>query len=248
MSGLCLIGLTARPRKVFLVQYRAAGKVEREKLGDWFSELTAAQARKKADVIRGKVRDHRDPVGERKAAEAAARASEQQAKRAAEADAFTLRKLVQAWETRALSLRREGYRKEATARVRQGLAALLDRPAASLARTDAAAALEELATSRGAIAANRVMAYARACYGWAAKANLVEFEPIRCTCRPQWRERTGSRSDGRRGSEDLGGSRGASALPAWVHPVSAADPAATHRSSWRDVVGDQHRHGDVDDP
>lgn len=173
-----------RPRKVFLVQYRAAGKVRREKLGDWFSELTAAQARKKADVIRGKVRDHRDPVGERKAAEAAARASEQQAKRAAEADAFTLRKLVQAWETRALSLRREGYRKEATARVRQGLAALLDRPAASLARTDAAAALEELATSRGAITANRVMAYARACYGWAAKANLVESNPFAALAAP----------------------------------------------------------------
>jgi hypothetical protein len=57
-------------RKVFLVQYRADGKVRREALGGWGTELTAAQARRRAEGLRGKVRDGRDPVAERKAAAA----------------------------------------------------------------------------------------------------------------------------------------------------------------------------------
>ncbi len=126
----------------------------------------------------GQVRDRRDPVAERKAAAAAQRALEGEAKRVAVEDAFTVGKLVDAWEARALSLRREGYRKEATARVRQSLAGLLARPAAKVTRADAATALEMVAAERGAISGNRVMAYARACYGWALKANLLEVNPF----------------------------------------------------------------------
>ncbi len=164
-------------RKVFLLQYRAGDKVRREPLGDWGSELTTAQARRKAEALRGAVRDRRDPVGERKEAEAARRAAQMESKRVAVADAFTLEKLVQAWEERALSLRRASYRKEATARVRQGLAAHLQQPAAAFTRAQAAQALQAFATERGPIGANRLMAYARACYGWGIKANLVESNP-----------------------------------------------------------------------
>jgi integrase len=164
-------------RKVFLLQYRAGDKVRREPLGDWGSELTTAQARRKAEALRGAVRDRRDPVGERKEAEAASRAAQMERKRVSIADAFTLEKLVQAWEERALSLRRASYRKEATARVRQGLAAHLQQPAAAFTRSQAAQALQAFATERGPIGANRLMAYARACYGWGIKANLLDTNP-----------------------------------------------------------------------
>ena len=136
-------------RKVFLIQYRVDGKLRRETIGDWDSELTTAQARRRAEALRGQVRDRRDPVAERKAAAAARRLAEAEARLAEAADAFTLRKLVQAWESRALSLRREGYRKVATARIRQSLAALIDRPAAKVTRMDAAKALGEVAEERG---------------------------------------------------------------------------------------------------
>ena len=165
-------------RKVFLLQYRADGKVRRETIGDWGNELSTAQARRRAEALRGQVRDRRDPVAERKAAAAARRLVEAEKRLAEAVDAFTLQKLVDAWEARALSLRRDGYRKEATARVRQSLASLLDRPASKVSRVDAAKALTEIAEERGPIAANRLMAYARACYGWAIKANLLEANPF----------------------------------------------------------------------
>ena len=167
-----------RARRVFLLQYRADGKVRRETIGDWGTELSTTQARRRAEALRGQVRDRRDPVAERKAAAAARRLAEAETRLAEAADAFTLRKLVDAWEARALSLRRDGYRKEATARVRQSLASLLDRPAGKVSRKDAAKALGEIAEERGLIAANRLMAYARACYGWAIKANLLEVNPF----------------------------------------------------------------------
>jgi len=167
-----------RARKVFLVQYRAGAKVRREPLGEWGSELTTAQARRKAEALRGQVRDRRDPVAERRATTAAARAAEADAKRLAAIDAFTLEKLVMAWETRALSQRRDSYRKEATDRVRQGLEGWLQKPAVALSRGDAATLLQAAAEERGPIAANRLMAYARACYGWGIKAELVATNPF----------------------------------------------------------------------
>jgi integrase len=63
-------------------------------------------------------------------------------------------------------------------RVRQGLADWLPKPAASIGRTDAAALLQTIATERGPVAANRLMAYARACYGWGIKADLVTMNPF----------------------------------------------------------------------
>jgi integrase len=167
-----------RARKIFLFQYRAGDKVRREPLGEWGAELTAGQARRKAETLRGAVRDRRDPVAERKATAAAIRSAVEVGKRAAEADAFTLGKLVDAWEARALSLRRPGYSKEATTRVRQGLADWLTRPVTALTRSVAAAALQEAAKGRGAIAGNRLLAYSRACFGWGIKADLVTVNPF----------------------------------------------------------------------
>ena len=166
------------PRKVFLLQYRASGKVRREPIGDWSTELTATQARKRAETLRGKVRALEDPFASRKADVAAERAAAAERNRQKAVDTFTFDKLVVAWEMRALSSRRASYRKEATARLRQGLDPWKDRPAAGITRSDAATALVDLARDRGPIGANRIMAYARACYGWAMKANLLEANPF----------------------------------------------------------------------
>jgi integrase len=54
----------------------------------------------------------------------------------------------------------------------------LDKPAAKLARSDAAAILKAFAQDRGPIGANRLMACSRACYGWGIKADLVTFNPF----------------------------------------------------------------------
>jgi integrase len=166
------------PRKVFLLQYRVGAKVRREPLGDWGTELTTTQARRRAEALRGQVRERRDPVAERKAAAEASRAAEVVAKQVAAVNAFTVEKLVTAWETRALSLRRDTYKREATARVRQGLAGWLSRPASALSRADATKVLETFAQERGPIGANRLMAYARACYAWGMKVDLVSANPF----------------------------------------------------------------------
>lgn len=167
-----------RPRKVFLIQYRADGKVQRETLGDWGTELTTTQARRRAEALRGQVRERRDPVAERKAASAARRAAAAEAKRVAAVDAFTFEKLVAAWQSRALVNRRQAYREEATSKLRRSLPLWLPRPAAMISRTEASDMLQEIAETRGPIAANRVMAYGRACYGWAIKASLLEVNPF----------------------------------------------------------------------
>ena len=167
-----------RPRKVFLMQYRADGKIQRETIGDWGTELTTTQARRRAEALRGQVRDRRDPVAERKAASAVRRAAAAEAKRATAVDAFTFEKLVEAWETRALVNRRDTYRKEATSKLRRSLPLWLPKPAALITRTEAADMLKEIAETRGPITGNRVMSYGRACYGWAIKANLLETNPF----------------------------------------------------------------------
>jgi len=167
-----------RPRKVFLVQYRADGKVQRETLGDWGTELTTAQARRRAEALRGQVRDRRDPVAERKAAAAARRVAAAEARLAAAVDAFTFEKLIKAWESRALVNRRQSYREEAVSKLRRSLPDWLPRSAAGITRAEAAGMLQEIADTRGPIAANRVMAYGRACYGWAIKASLLESNPF----------------------------------------------------------------------
>src|SRR5688500_9747219 len=59
--------VTAGGTRTFLFQYRSGPKVRRTVLGTFGAELTTTQARKKAEALRGHVREHRDPVAERRA-------------------------------------------------------------------------------------------------------------------------------------------------------------------------------------
>ncbi len=169
--------VTAGGARVFLYQYRLGPKVRRHPLGDW-PTITAAQARRLAEVHRGAVRGGGDPVAEKRAKRNAQLEAEATAKRDKLAVAFTFEALLSAWETRGLAERRASYRVDALRRLRKSLAPLLDRPASAITRVEAAAILDVLARTNGPIGANRIMAYARASYGWGMKANLVEANPF----------------------------------------------------------------------
>ncbi len=71
-------GCGSRPaaRGRYIFQYRAGAKFWRTVPGTFGAELTTAQARKKAESLRGQVRDARDPVAERRAAGIAAAKAE----------------------------------------------------------------------------------------------------------------------------------------------------------------------------
>jgi integrase len=178
------VRITAKGKRVFIFQYRAGPKVRRTVLGTWGAELSAAKARKKAESLRGQVRDARDPVSERRAA-AAARAKEEAAQKAAKAaDAYTVRALIQSWTDHHLAERSDSYRKRVPAELRRVLAKWLDAPARQFARTDAVQALDATKAGAGPIAANRARAEARACWAWAVKRGALELNPWEATPKP----------------------------------------------------------------
>ena len=128
--------VTATGGRTFIFQYRSGPKVRRVVLGAWGRELTAAAARKKAEALRGQVRDHRDPVAERKAARAAALEAEAAA-------AFTVDALIGQWAAHHLAERSASYRARVPGELRRALAPSLASPAERLTRMDAVRALDD---------------------------------------------------------------------------------------------------------
>jgi integrase len=169
--------VTAGGGRTFLFQYRIGAKVRRVVLGTWGSELTAAAARKKAEALRGQVRDHRDPVAERRAARAAALEAEAAA-------AFTVDALIGQWAASHLAERSASYRARVPGELRRALAPWLAAPAERLTRTDAVRALDAAKAGRGPVAANRLRAQARACWGWAVRRGALAANPWEATPRP----------------------------------------------------------------
>lgn len=179
------VRVTAAGKRVLLFQYRDGGVKRRLRIGTWGEGgLTCAKARKEAERLRGQVNGGSDPVADRRAARVARAAAEAAARAQAEADAFTFAKLVDGWETKGLAGRRPSYARDATARLRKYFAAWQDRPAASVTRSEAIRALDRIEVERGTISARRAMAYARACYGWAIKRNMLEANPFRGIAAP----------------------------------------------------------------
>lgn len=178
------VRITAGGKRVFLLQYRTGPMVRRVVLGIFGTELTTAQARKKAEALRGQVRDQRDPVAERKAARAATLEAEAAAKAASAAATYTVEKLIEQWTTHHLAERSASYRTATPKTLRAALARWLIAPAASLAQTDAVQVLDEVKVGRGPIAANRVRALARACWSWAVKRGALTANPWEATPQP----------------------------------------------------------------
>lgn len=171
------VRVTAGGRRVWLHQYRVGAKVRRRPLGDW-PNMTAAAARKAAERSRGAARGGADPVAERKAARAAALAGEAAARARKAADSFTVDVLIGDWQRLHLAERSRSYQQEAPRRLRAGLASRLATPAAELDRAAAVEALDAAKGAQGPIAANRIRAYARACFGWAVKRGTIPASPF----------------------------------------------------------------------
>ncbi|MFW7268640.1 tyrosine-type recombinase/integrase [Gluconacetobacter sp. Hr-1-5] len=165
------IRVTEAGSKVFLFQYRFAGRIRRLVIGP-YGEVTPAQARKEAEEARGRVRAGGDPAGERKALALAAQAEIVRQKAEAAADALTLDALIDRWRDGALRDRSASYRKEAPDRLRTGFPALLDQPARSITPGEVQARLDEVAAQHP-VTARRIHAYGRAMFGWAEKRQFV---------------------------------------------------------------------------
>lgn len=171
--------VTSSGKRIFVFQYRFGREVRRVRLGVWGERrLTTSQARKQAEVLRGEVNRGQDPAVALRKAKIEAAAAKVEERRRRKIQAFTFDGLVKAWEQGALKDRRPSYRKDAPARIRLGLSELLERPARSITQSEAREAIQAAADARGAVGANRIMAYARAAYGWAAKQGLVDSNPF----------------------------------------------------------------------
>jgi integrase len=133
--------------------------------------LSPDAARTEVGRIKGEAMAGRDPVAERKAAVAARR------EKAVE-DAFTFGKMVDGWASARTGDRRPGYIAEATSSLKRNLAGWLTRPASAIKPRDAARVFDAIKTERGAIAANRTHAYARAAFGWAVKRHMLAVNPL----------------------------------------------------------------------
>jgi len=176
--------VTAGGKRIFIFQYRAGAKVRRSVLGTFGAELTTAKARKKAEMLRGQVRDARDPVAERRAARVAAEEGEAAEQAAQAAAKYTVDALITQWAANHLAERSASYAKRVPAELRAALAAWKEAPAAAFAQADAVQTLDAVKAERGPIAANRLRAVARACWGWATKRGALAVNPWEATPRP----------------------------------------------------------------
>ncbi len=177
------VRITAKGARVFLYQYRVGAKVRRQRLGEW-PGLTTPQARRLAEVLRGTVNAGGDPVATRRAERAAALSAEDAARRQVVADALTVAVVVEQWRATHLATRRPSYQAAASARLRTALAPHLDAPAAGLTHTLALEAVDTALRDAGPIAANRVRAYARACFGWAHARGMLPLNPFAAVPKP----------------------------------------------------------------
>lgn len=170
--------------RTFIFQYRVGAKVRRTVLGTFGAELTTAKARKKAEGLRGQVRDARDPVAERRAARAATLEAEAAAKAAEAVARYTVDALIDQWAALHLAERSASYARRVPAEMRAALADWRSVAAADFAQADAVRTLDKIKAERGPVAANRLRAVARACWSWAVKRGALNANPWEATPRP----------------------------------------------------------------
>jgi integrase len=180
--------------KAYLCQYRGPTGVRRVSLGKC-SLVTLDAARRAAKEILGKAAGGADPVAERKIKAEQARAAKIE-------NEFTVEALISAWASAQSESCQASYLKIACAALRTHLGPLLPLPASSITAKQAVAALHQakaaagavaakrkaaegtVAANHGAVAANRLLSYARACYGWAVKEQHLTYNPFGDLKRP----------------------------------------------------------------
>jgi integrase len=163
---------SANGTRTFIVQWTdpTTTQKRREPLGVW-GGITVDQARAAVRVRLGDVAKGIDPRVARFAARAKAEAEQAEAK-------LTLEALVDEWAKLHLAARRPRYRAEAVRAIKLAFVDYLRKPAARVTRADAVNVLDQLIKADTPAIAGRTLAYARACYGWAAKRGKVPTNPF----------------------------------------------------------------------
>src|SRR4051794_8786861 len=166
------VRVTAKGTKMFVAQWtdRATGRKVREPLGVW-GNLTIDLARDATRARLGAVARGIEPKVERLRRRA-------EAERERAETALTLDGLIDQWKALHLRHRRPRYAAEAQRAIRNGFPGLLRRPAARISRADAVNALDRLLNAGKTVTADRTLAYARACFGWAQRRGKVPTNPF----------------------------------------------------------------------
>ena len=155
-----------------------AGAMRRFHVGVW-DVMGIAQARTEASDLRAAVRKGADPIADRRAATAAAKARALQ-------ERLTLGVLIDNWARLHLVNRRPRYADEAVRALKHAFAAHLAAAADQLDRAAIRAVIDaigrrrkanSMATGRAAIS-GRTVAYGRACYQWALRREMVPANPF----------------------------------------------------------------------
>jgi integrase len=163
--------------KTFIVQFNVRGGKRRMAIGA-FGTVTPDKARRHAKSLLGAVAAGQDPVAQRRAEAAAATAKEAADKVKAAEEAYTVRTLFSNWQDAREGDRRSSYLKLATAALNRHFPKWLDRPAASITTAEAVRELDRIKRDAGGVAANRVLSYGRAAYGWAVKRQALPSNPF----------------------------------------------------------------------
>lgn len=176
---------TSAGRKVFLLQYKRAGRVVRLVLGE-YGALTVEQARALAEQARGRAAGGHDPKAEIRDAERAAEEARLEAERQAKAAAFTFEDLADRWHGDHLEPNRSpGYAAEAKRALKGSFPGWLRRPAGEIVSKEVTERLERLRQSSGPAAALHAFRYGHAAYAWAQRAELVAVNPFAKALAPE---------------------------------------------------------------
>jgi integrase len=160
------VRISAAGGRSFLFQYTLGGIRRRLPLGE-FGTITAAAARKQAELFRGQVTAGRDPWAERQAAVTVQRVG-----------VLTFGDVVAAWRDKVLSHRRDAYTRDATSRLTNYYNDWLARPAASITRAEVIARGDRLEAERGLVSCRRGLSYARTAFNWAVKREMLATSPF----------------------------------------------------------------------
>jgi integrase len=170
------VRVTSSGSKSFLLQYRRGDAVHRLALGK-VGDVSAAEARRLAELARGRLAAGGHPVAEKSASLAAERNARADAKRAKAADALTLARLVEQWAAVGLKSRSADYRHEAPAALARALAAHWHRPAHALTTRELQKRIDTIDATMPTTALH-VKAYGRSAFNWAQRRGLVVANPF----------------------------------------------------------------------
>jgi integrase len=173
------VRVTQAGGKVFLVQWLdAATKQKRREVLGAFGAITTVQARKAAQARLGDVAKGLDPRAERLARAEAARKTKAAALTARQEAAFTLGALITDWENLGLAQRRPRYRTEAVRALKYAFPKDWNLPASALTKARIVGVQDTLAKAGKHASAGRLVAYGRACFGWAVKRGRLASNPF----------------------------------------------------------------------